>query len=266
MNFSSLLTATNCQPSSSRRRASSIEKTCRPLAIFCRAAASRIRVERRLHAAPSKAASRPALGATPPGRSGRRTRRRPPARRRSRRRTSTAAMCSVWITTRISSSARAIIVLGGRPVVQGVQAAADRAVPLGRILGRLDDRAGLGGVHDHRRDDPHRPAVEDRLDQVVPAGLDPGQGDAAGVGDGAEHQGGGVDVGVGVLHVHGQPGQARPRQEPTGHDAPQRQPGADLGLPLSQGFLDGIGLHENLQRSGDRRCRLAIRRVIFTRV
>ena len=61
-------------------------------------------------------------------------------------------------------------------------------------------------------------------------GGDAGQGDATGVGDGAEHVGGGLDVGVGVLHVHGQPGEPDPRHEPCGGDAPQRQPGADLGL------------------------------------
>ena len=59
----------------------------------------------------------------------------------------------------------------------------------------------------------------------MPPGRDAGQRDAAGVGDGAEHQGGRLDVGVGMLHVDRQPGQARPRQEPGGDHTAQGQPG-----------------------------------------
>ena len=126
-----------------------------------------------------------------------------------------------------------VVLLGRAAVVDGVQAAADRAVAARGVLGRGDDRAGLVGVHDHRRDDPHRAAVEHHLDVLVLAGGDAGQRDAAGVGDGAEHQGGGLDVGVGVLHVDGQPGKPGARHEPRGDDAPQREPGADLNRASS---------------------------------
>ena len=113
-------------------------------------------------------------------------------------------------------------------------------LPRRGVLGRGDDRPGLVGVHDHRRDDAHRAAVEDHLDPLVLAGGDAGQRDAARVGDGAEHQGGGLDVGVGVLHVHGQPGETRSRHEPRRGDAPQRQPGADLRLARLQARITGF--------------------------
>ena len=67
-----------------------------------------------------------------------------------------------------------------------------------------------------------------------------GQGDAARVGDRAEHVGGGLDVGVRVLHVDRQPGKARPRHEPGRRDAPQRQPGPDLWFPGPQRSFDRI--------------------------
>ena len=67
-----------------------------------------------------------------------------------------------------------------------------------------------------------------------------GQGDAAGVGDRREHVGGGLDVGVSVLHVDGQPGKPCPRHEPGARDASQRQPGSDLWFPGTQRSFDRI--------------------------
>src|SRR5207249_11153357 len=93
----------------------------------------------------------------------------------------------------------AVVVVGGGGEVHRVQAAADGAVASGGVLGRRDDGAGLGGVHDQRRDEAHRSAVEHLLDILMLACRDAGQGDASRVGDGAEHQGGGLNVGVGVL-------------------------------------------------------------------
>ena len=72
-------------------------------------------------------------------------------------------------------------------------------------------------------------------------GRDAGQRDAAGVGDGAEHHGGGLDVGVRVLHVDRQPGESGPRQEPRGDHAAQREPRPDLRLSRPQCSLDRIG-------------------------
>ena len=133
-----------------------------------------------------------------------------------------------------------VVLLGRGAVVDGVEAAADRAIAPRGVLGRRDDGPGLGGVHDHRRHDAHRAAVEHHLDPLVLPGRNAGQRDAAGVGDRAEHHRRGLDVGVGVLHVHGEPGKPRARHEPRRRHAPQRQPGADLRLARLQRPNDWI--------------------------
>ena len=149
-------------------------------------------------------------------------------------------MCSVWMHDEDLVVGLAVVFLGRGAEVDRVHAPADGPVAAGRILGRRDDRAGLVGVHDHRRDDPHGAGVQDHLDVLMLAGGDAGQRDAAGVGDRGEHVSRGLDVGVGVLHVDGQPGEPDPGHEPCGGDAAERQPGADLGLAGTQRPLDWI--------------------------
>ena len=95
-------------------------------------------------------------------------------------------------------------------------------------------------VHHHRRDDAHGAAIEDHLDVFVLPGRDPGQRDAAGVGDRPEHVGRRLNVGVGVLHVDGEPRKARPRHESRRRDAAQAQPGPDLRFPGLQRPFDWI--------------------------
>ena len=80
------------------------------------------------------------------------------------------------------------------------------------------------------RDDSHRAAVEHHLDELVFAGGDASQRNTAGVGDRAEHERGGLDVGVSVLHVDSQPGKSGPGHEPRCRNAAEREPGADLRL------------------------------------
>ena len=90
------------------------------------------------------------------------------------------------------------------------------------------------------RDDSHGAAIKDHLDVFVLPGGNAGQRDTAGVGDRREHVRGGLDVGVSVLHVDGQPWKARPRQEPGSGNASQRQPGSDLWFPGTQRSFDRI--------------------------
>ncbi len=134
----------------------------------------------------------------------------------------------------------AVVFLGRCAEIERVHAAADRSIAARWVLGRRDDRPGLVGVHHHRGDDPHGPAVEDHLDVLVLPGGNPCQGNAAGVGDRGEHVGGGLDIGVGVLHVDGQPGEPHPRHEPGRRDAAQREPGSDLRLAGTQRPFDWI--------------------------
>jgi len=128
----------------------------------------------------------------------------------------------------------AVILFGGGAVVDRVEAAADRAIAPRRVLGCRDDGSRLGGVQHHRCHDAHRATVQHHLDPLVFPGRNAGQRHAAGVGDGAEHHRRGLDIRVGMLHVHGEPGKPRAGQEPRRRHAAQRQPRADLRLARLQ--------------------------------
>ena len=134
----------------------------------------------------------------------------------------------------------AVVLGGGGPEIQGVHASADGAVAARWVLGGGDDRPGFGGIHHHGGDDSHRAAVEHHLDQLVPAGGDASQGNTAGIGDGAEHERRGLDVGVSVLHIHREPGKSGAGHEPRRGNAPERQPGADLRLAGLESPFDWI--------------------------
>ena len=113
-------------------------------------------------------------------------------------------------------------------------------LPRGGYLVAATIELGLVGVHHHRRDDSHGAAIEDHLDVFVLAGGDAGQGDAAGVGDRREHVRGGLDVGVGVLHVDGQPRKPDPRHEPGPAMLPSVSQVPICGFPARNARLTGF--------------------------
>jgi glycosyltransferase involved in cell wall biosynthesis len=138
-----------------------------------------------------------------------------------------------------------VVFLGSAPIVQVVQAATDGPVSLGRVFRGRNNRFGLLGVHHHGADDPHGATVENGFDEVVTARVDANQRYAARVSDAAEHEGGGMDVGVGMFHIDREPRQAGPGQETRSHHAAQREPSPDLRLSGLQRPLHWVRLQGN---------------------
>src|SRR5262249_6797746 len=94
--------------------------------------------------------------------------------------------------------------------------------------------------HHHGGNDSHRATVEHHLDQVMPSSGNASEGNAACVGDGAEHERRGLDVGMGMLHIDGQPWKAGACHEPRCCDTTEREPSADLRLPGLERPFDWI--------------------------